>query len=168
MNTSKMLAMVGLCGALSVAGFGGDVTAQGTLTLGGRRSNFGKKNLRPGFTPDPARVNVTSGGSIDAHGLNLGANCVGFVTQTPDYIVNLRGTSSNLRFYVTASGDTTLLINGADSAWHCNDDWNGQTNPLVDIPNAGAGQYDIWVGSYQANANIRAQLFITELSSNHP
>ncbi len=168
MNTSRVMSIVGLVGALAVSGYGSQVTAQGSLTIGGPRANFGKRNVRTGFVPDPINVNVVSGGTIDASGLNLGAGCRGFVTQRPDYIVRFTGPSSMLRFYVTAPGDTTLVINGADGQWHCNDDSNGGTNPMVDIANAGTGQYDVWVGSYQSGQQIRGQLHITELSSNHP
>ncbi len=168
MNTSRVMSIVGLVGALAVSGYGSQVTAQGALTIGGNRGNFGRRAVRTGFVPDPINVNVVSGGTIDASGLGLGAGCRGFVTQRPDFIVNFTGPSSMLRFYVTAPGDTTLLINGADGHWHCNDDSNGGTNPMVDIANAGSGQYDVWVGSYQSGANIRGQLHITELASNHP
>jgi hypothetical protein len=69
---------------------------------------------------------------------------------------------------VTAPGDTTLLVNTAGGAWVCNDDSYGGTNPTVDIPNAGAGQYDVWVGSYRSGEQIRGALHITELANNHP
>jgi hypothetical protein len=160
---------------LVVSGFGHEVVAQSRLTIGGRSSNFGSSNLRTGFVPDPRNVNVTSGGNIDARTLGLGSGCVGFVTARPDHILRLTGTSANLRFYVTVPGasastrtDTTLLINGADGQWHCNDDSYGGANPTVNIPNAGPGQYDIWVGSYVSGANARGTLRITELDSNHP
>lgn len=168
MNMSRVLSVAGVLGALAVSGYGHEVSAQAGLTIGGSRANFGKKRLRPGFVPDPARVRIRSGGSIDARGLNLGAGCVGFVTQRPDYIVNLAGTSSNLRFYVVAEADTTLLVNTASGGWSCNDDSNGGHNPMVDVPNAGPGQYDIWVGSYRSGEIAPGTLFITELSSNHP
>lgn len=168
MHTSKVMSVVGLLGALAVSGYGSQVTAQGALQIGGNRANFGKRNLRPGFVPDPVRVNVVSGGNIDSSTLNLGTGCRGFVTARPDYIVRLNGTSSSLRFYVVAGGDTTLLVNTAGGTWACNDDSYGGTNPTVNIPNAGSGQYDVWVGSYQSGQTVRGQLFITELDSNHP
>jgi hypothetical protein len=165
---NKMLSVVGLLGALAVSGYGSQVTAQGALQIGGRTANFGRRNVAPGFVPDPINVAITSGGSIDASNLGLGAGCRGFVTRQPDHIINLTGTSANLRLYVTAPGDTTLLVNTAGGSWVCNDDSYGGTNPTVDIPNARAGQYDVWVGSYRSGEQIRGALHITELSSNHP
>ena len=165
---NKMLSVVGLLGALAVSGYGSQVTAQGALQIGGHTANFGSRRVAPGFVPDPINVAITSGGNIDASNLGLGAGCRGFVTRQPDHIVNLTGTSANLRIYVTAPGDTTLLVNTAGGAWVCNDDSYGGTNPTVDIPNAGAGQYDIWVGSYRSGEQIRGALHITELASYHP
>ncbi len=165
---SRMFGMVGLVGALAVSGFGSQVTAQGALQIGGQRANFGRRPVAPGFVPDPISVNIVSGGNIDARALGLGPGCVGYVTRQPDYIINLTRPTSFLRLYVTAGSDTTLLVNLANSRWSCNDDSFGGTNPTVDIPNAGPGQYDIWVGSYQAGVQARGQLHITELQGNHP
>ena len=139
------------------------------LTIGGSRANFGRRALRRGFVPDPTNVNVTSGGALNVSAMNLGAGCTGFVTQRPDFILNYTAASPGfLRFYVTAGGDTTLVINGADGQWYCNDDSNGSTNPMVDISSAATGQFDVWVGSYQAGENVGGVLHITELESNHP
>ncbi len=174
MNKSALLSGLGLASMLAVSGFGHEVVAQARLLTGGNASNFGASTFATGFMPDPRRINVTSGGTIDARTLNLGAGCVGFVTARPDHILHFSGTSTNLRFFVRVPGarasqrtDTTLLINGADGSWHCNDDSYGGANPTVNIPNAGAGQYDIWVGSYVSGANARGALNITELDR-HP
>ncbi|MDP3277894.1 MAG: peptidase S1 [Deltaproteobacteria bacterium] len=175
MNKSTIISAVGLVSALVVSGFGSQVVAQSSLSIGQNRANYGSTSLRPGFMPDPRSVRIVSGGNIDARTLNLGSGCVGFVTQRPDYIVRLTGRSANLRIYVSIPGaaassrtDTTLLVNTAGGQWRCNDDSYGGANPTVDVPNAGPGQYDIWVGSYVSGANARGQLMITELSSNHP
>jgi hypothetical protein len=168
MNTSKVLSTVGLLGALAVSGYGSQVTAQGALQAGGRTANFGVRDVRPGFVPDPISINIVSGGNIDARALGLGPGCVGWVTRQPDFIMRLGGNSPNLRVYVTAPSDTTLLINTANGQWRCNDDSYGSTNPTVDLPGAGPGQYDIWVGSYRNGEQARGQLRITELPGNHP
>jgi hypothetical protein len=138
------------------------------LTIGGRQANFGSRGVHTGFAPDPIQVHIASGGSINASTLGLGRDCVGFVTQRPDFILRFTGPSSMLRFYVLSPGESTLIINSPDRRWHCNDDSNGTLNPMVDFPNAGTGQYDIWVGSYMAGETVRGQIYITELNSNHP
>ena len=146
----------------------GPPASGGALQIGGRTANFGVRRVSPGFVPDPINVVVTSGGNIDTSSIGIGAGCRGFVTRNPDQIIRLTGTSANLRLYVTAPGDTTLLINDAAGRWHCNDDSYGGTNPTLDIENAGPGQYDVWVGSYRAGEMIRGVLHITELAANHP
>jgi hypothetical protein len=157
--------------ALAVAALvaaGTTAVAQTRLAIGGSASNFGRHVLSGGFLPDPYTVSITSGGSIDSSSLGLGAGCRGFVTRQPDYILDYRNAASFLRFYVTGSGDTTLVINDARGRWHCNDDSHGGLNPTVDINRPPSGQYDIWVGSYRANENIRTTLHVTEMRSRHP
>ena len=155
---------------LGFAAFGGDVVAQARLVIGGSSSNFGRTALSGGFMPDPWTTTITSGGSIDVRNLSLSPGCVGYATAQPDYILDYNNAASFLRFYFTpnGSGDTTLVINDASGNWHCNDDSFGGTNPTVDINNPPSGQYDIWVGSYRANANVRGTLHVTELRSRHP
>ncbi|MBC7171223.1 MAG: peptidase S1 [Polyangiaceae bacterium] len=146
--------------------------AQAALSIGGNQAHFGVHRLAPGFTPDPRVINVVSGGNIDVSTLNLGAGCTGWVTRQPDAIVHVQnGTSQLLRFFVRANGngDTTLVINDARGNWHCNDDVSGNNlNPLVDIANAGPGQYDVWIGSYRNGEQLGGSLNITELQSQRP
>lgn len=171
MKKSVVFGAFGLASLLMVSGYGHEVVAQSAgLQTGGSSSNFGSVTLASGFMPDPhRRRGVVAGGNIDARGLNLGSGCVGFVTRQPDYILHLTSASSSLKFKFNVPGarasartDTTLIINGADGSWHCNDDANG-ANPQVNFSNAGAGQYDIWVGSYVSGGNARGELQITEL-----
>ena len=147
------------------------VLAQTGLLIGGSASNFGNASLRGGYTPDPHNVRLVSGASgrnsVDVSRLSLAPGCRGHVTRQPDYILNYTQAASFLRFYATSTGDTTLVINDAQGNWHCNDDSVG-LNPMVDIANPPAGQYDIWVGSYRAGENLNATLSITELRSQHP
>jgi hypothetical protein len=147
----------------------GTVLAQAGLLIGGHEANFGSHSLRAGFLPDPKVIRVTSGGDIDASTLGLGAGCGGFVTRRPDAIVQFEGNTELLRFYVAAQGDTTLVINDPHGNWHCNDDSaDGNLNPMVDVGHAGPGQYDIWVGSYRSDEQIRGTLNVTEIESNSP
>lgn len=154
--------------AVGLALGGGTAIAQQGLAIGGSQSNFGSRTLSGGFMPDPSTVSIVSGGSLDARSMGLGPGCVGNVTRQPDYILNYRDAASFLRFYAVSGGDTTLIVNDANGRWHCNDDSNGGLNPMVDIANPPSGQYDIWVGSYSSNENLRSTLHITELRSQHP
>lgn len=140
--------------------------AQSPLVIGGRAANFGVQSLTGGFLPDPAQYSVVSGGSL--HGSVAGSACRGYVTGQPDIILHYSNAASFVRFFVRGQGDTTLIINDAAGRWHCDDDSGGSLNPMVDINNPPSGQYDVWIGSYQAGTNIRGTLGVTELRNVRP
>ncbi|MCC6872770.1 MAG: hypothetical protein IT378_00565, partial [Sandaracinaceae bacterium] len=50
------------------------------------------------------------------------------------------------RIMVNCAQDSTLVVQGPDGAYRCNDDADG-TNPIVQGPFT-PGQYRVWVGSY--------------------
>lgn len=127
---------------------------------------YGTVALRSGFTPDPHRQTLQSGGPIDAE--RLGGECRGFVADAPDYRLNWTAGSGNLPLVisVTSRADTTLVVNGPDGRWHCNDDGgNSGLNPSVVFRAPASGQYDIWVGTYGGARLEPASLSISELYS---
>ena len=147
------------------------MTAATELQIGGTVANFGVHRLSTGFMPDPATVEVVSGGDIDATTVDTGGvACAGFVTGQPDVIVQFDEMEGFLRFAFRPSADgadATLVINDGQGNWHCNDDASG-LNPVVDIANAVPGQYDIWIGSYNSTDRIPGQLLVTELEEVMP
>ena len=96
----------------------------------------------------PQTLSVIAGG-----GDNL-QNCpqpgVGYVATRPDFDFAFTDNSAgrDLEFRVNASCDTVLLVNDARGEWHFNDDGSNGLNASLRIPNAPAGGYDIWVGTY--------------------
>lgn len=131
--------------------------------------NYGEVSLASGFTPDPFTIHMTSGGSINVLEQGLPAECRGNVTTAPDFRLRLTSNSARLRIYFvadTSGSDTTLMVNSSNATWLCNDDYpNASLNPLVEISNAAAGQYDIWVGSFSSGEFVSGTLYITELDS---
>ncbi|WP_212612146.1 hypothetical protein [Sphingomonas lacunae] len=125
----------------------------------GLTANSGEITLNAGFTPDPYRVSLVSGGSID--GGALPGACVGMISDAPDFEVTYSGGSLPLTFRTQSSGDTTLIINGPDGNWYCDDDSGGGVNARVTFRNARAGTYDIWVGAIGGSA--ATTLLISEL-----
>jgi len=131
---------------------------------------YGAVTLTTGFTPDPNVVNVQSGGNVDASALNdrpHTGNCVGNIADAPD--VRLRYTAGSqfpLIISVDSRSDTTLVVNGPDGHWYCDDDGgvNGD-NPAVRFAHPASGQYDIWIGTYGASALRDARLYFSEVSS---
>jgi hypothetical protein len=132
--------------------------------------NFGSTSLTAGFVPDPFTTNITSGGSVNVS--YLGGGCTGWATSAPDFSVNyVSGAFTTLRFYFVATTpgqDATLIINGPNSSYSCNDDSFGTLNPTIDFNSPATGRYDVWVGSFAQGTFISGNLFVTENTGNHP
>ena len=123
-------------------------------------ATYGSINLRRGFRPDPRRVRLTAGGTIDASQVSEG--CVGNIARAPDYQVSYTaGRNRPLIFRATSSGDPTLVINDANGNWVCNDDSNDSLNAEVVFNQPTSGVYDVWVGSF-GEPTHQAELSITE------
>ena len=121
---------------------------------------YGDVRLEEGFPNDPYDIEVTAGGTeeVSERGCNYG-----FVAEAPD--VDLYYTtsgSSTLYIYAVSSEDTTILVNLPDGSWACDDDSYGDGDPILVIPGADAGLYDIWVGTYGDDL-VEATLFISEI-----
>ncbi len=151
-----------LTAGAAVAGPPGSQKYNAPVVDTSQRASYGEIYLSSGFTPDPYRVNLTSGGGVDA--TNIASGCVGMVARSPDFQLNYDASSLPLIFGVTSSNDTTLVINGPDGRWYCDDDSGDGSNPVMRIPNPPSGIYDVFVGAYGGNGGS-AQLYITELDS---
>ena len=127
-------------------------------------ANYGTITLNAGFDGDPRVIDLRAGGSINAS--SVGSSCSGFVTGNPDVKLNYSAGSLPLIISVAAQSDTTLVINGPDGRWYCNDDGgvNG-LNPSLRWNSPASGRYDIWVGTYSSGSTQPARLHISELSS---
>lgn len=128
-------------------------------------ATYGSVYLNSGFTPDPHNVSLTAGGSIDAS--NIGSPCTGSIARAPDFELTYSAGSLPLYIYATSSSDTTLVVNGPDGQWYCDDDSNGGTNPQVTFNTPRSGTYDIWVGTY-GGGTASAELHITEIAGDSP
>lgn len=124
-------------------------------------ATYGQTRLRSGFTPDPHSIRITAGGSIDAS--RIGSPCTGSIANAPDYEVTYTAGSLPLYIYAQADSDTTLVVNGPDGQWYCDDDSNGGLNPQVTFNSPRSGTYDIWVGTF-GGGTAAATLHISELS----
>ena len=127
-----------------------------------RPPSFGTINLTAGFADDPRIINVTAGGRLNA--ATIDSSCVGSVANSPDVRLNYTAGELPLIISVGSDSDTTLVVNGPDGRWYCNDDTNG-VNPVVRFNTPGSGQYDIYIGHYQQGRSIPAQLYISEVTS---
>jgi len=126
--------------------------------------NYGSMDLTAGFDSDPRVVAVQAGGSSAAS--NAGSNCTGFISHAPDLRLNYSAGSLPLIISADALSDTTLVVNGPDGSWYCDDDGgvNG-SNPAIRFNNPASGRYEIWVGTYRSGDMQPARLHISEISS---
>lgn len=127
--------------------------------------SFGEVSLISGFEPDPHTVSIYAGGSVDLSASRL-VDCVGFVSDAPDYrvVYDSDNQQRSLSFYAESESDTVLLINDPDGEWYCNDDYSDELGLAsgLDFSSPQSGVYDIWVGSYE-NEFSSATLYVTEL-----
>lgn len=124
---------------------------------------FGTLNLQTGYLPDPAVIPLIAGGDIDASA--LGETCRGYIANAPDFRVNYTaGADFPLIISAVSDTDVTLVVNGADGSWYCNDDHDG-LNPAISIQGPASGQYDIWVGVYGEPGEAPAGLYISEITT---
>ena len=128
----------------------------------GLTANFGEIRLNAGFTPDPYRVSITAGGSIDAYtDTDLPGACVGKISAAPDFEVTYSAGGLPLVFRTRSSTDTTLIINGPDGRWYCDDDSWGDGDAEVRFNNPQSGVYDVWIGTY-SDQPASGALIVTE------
>jgi hypothetical protein len=122
---------------------------------------YGSVRLSSGFPEDPHRVRLVAGGGEDAS--DLPGSCVGDIGDAPDYRLTFRADkgASPLIFRTLSNEDTTLVINGPDGRWRCDDDSYGDLDAEVVFNNPQSGVYDIWVGAFGGNPS--ATLLITEI-----
>lgn len=95
---------------------------------------------------------VVAGGSVNMFDNQCGIEAHGYIAQAPDFSLYFdpQGNVATLDISVQGDCDTLLLINDPNTNWLFNDDSN-DLQPRIDIGDAGAGRYDIWVGTFGAS-----------------
>jgi hypothetical protein len=155
MKTTHLLAAAAVFTALA-----GAAAAQDT----GATPNYSTLTLNAGFASDPRTVSVRAGGDINAQ-TAVSDTCRGFITNAPDVRLNYEAGSLPLIISVNASSDTTLVVNGPNGDWYCDDDSGEGTNPSVRFNGPVSGRYEIWIGTYRSGASQPATLYVSELNS---
>ena len=160
MRFSNSVSFIIICLALMAAAFYGTASAQSGLNAAGEPA-YGTRAFVPGFAPPQFSIDLVSGGANDVTSLQLGDNCLGYAAEDPDFVVELADDFERITILVDSRLDTTLIVNTPNGSWACNDDTNG-LNPAVVLRDAAAGQYQIWIGSYEQDASGISTLWVTE------
>ena len=120
---------------------------------------FGQVTLSAGFDDDPFQRRFRGGGPNDAS--RLPGSCTGNVGTAPDFRVTYTAGSAPLIFRSVSMADTTLVINGPDGRWYCDDDGFGDLDAEYRFNRPQSGVYDIWIGVI-GRTEADATLVITE------
>lgn len=102
----------------------------------------------------PQQYPMYAGGALDLSLCTSVPNGRGHVTAAPSFSISYdaRNTGRALEFRVDSQCDTTLLVNDATANWQFSDDDGGTVNPRLRLADAASGRYDVWVGTYGAEA----------------
>ena len=132
--TSRILALSALCAAALAS----PASAQEYVELTG------------GFGPESHNVTAYAGGDIDAS--TIAGGCVGMVGETDQVTLSFTAYGGPLIITAYSEADTSLVVNGPDGRWYCNDDTEG-LNPQVRWNRAQSGVYNIHVGAVSSSAD---------------
>lgn len=147
---AMLLTVIGGSTALAQTDAGDDLAPSAFLTM----------NLKAGFPLDPFVVSLNGGGEVDA--ATLDATCVGFIAEAPSFTVNWEGEVEAIDIFYHSDFDPTLVLQLPDGSYLCNDDASDNLlDPELTVEAPAAGQYNLWVGSYDAGQVIPGLLVIT-------
>jgi len=150
------------CGRRRVVVVSAGAVVAPAQTFGGP-PNFGYLNLPSGFLPDPMAAAGQAGGNLPAN--QLGAGCLGNISATPDHVVQTATGFQFFRIFVRSGVDTTLVVRDPSGQVFCNDDGGQGLNPMVQNTYWMPGNYEIWVGTYNAgDYGAPHQIYFTEIA----
>ncbi|MCC6614535.1 MAG: hypothetical protein IT320_13730 [Anaerolineae bacterium] len=129
----------------------------------------GSLDLGADFDPDPLTLPMSAGGPFDLVAANPGletqAHCVGFYNDAPNAIFRLNVPLTYIRLFFVAdeaSADATMVLRAPDGRWYCNDDSYNAVNPTLNVIGAPGGTYQLWLGSFEAEATISGTFYLTQ------
>ena len=131
----------------------------------------GSAALGVNFAPDPFRgQRLIGGGEIEINRSAAGEACTGLTGAAPDFRLTLAGDLPFLRLIFVADvvlADPTMLVILPDGARHCGDNAFGVLSPVIDLTNANAGDYLIWIGAHSTEP-VYGSLYATRRDDVYP
>ena len=123
-------------------------------------SRFGTVPLHAGFNPDPRVASGNAFGEVEAK--TIDQKCRGWISQTPDYLLD--ADTAFLRLYILArsASDVTLVVRKPDGAVLCNDNRHRTKDPMIhsSFP---IGTTQIWIGVKEQGATVPYRLGFSEV-----
>lgn len=109
-------------------------------------------------------LDMQAGGEVDAFAFD--SRCAGYVAAAPDYVISYQGQGTTpLDISADSGDDTTLLVIDPNGGVFCNDDANGSLNPALSISNPVAGEYAVWVGTFNNTGDTFPDAILTVSST---
>ena len=110
-------------------------------------ATYGDVRVPIGSNGMVSTIPLDAGGADDSS--QIVAGCIGFInSDRPDLTITLEGIFPDLVVSVRSDADTTLFVRTPDGSVFCDDDTDG-LNPVIRLPKAAAGRYDVWVGVFE-------------------
>lgn len=107
--------------------------------------------LAAGFSNDPRRIDVSSGGEAGLDLLDIA--CPGFADEAADVAVDYRAADFDLYFLLDTPGDSTIAVRTPSGDMLCNDDQVG-LNAGVVAEQPETGVYQIWAGQLGERSRV--------------
>ena len=123
-------------------------------------SRFGTVPLHAGFNPDPRVVSGEAVGELQARSVHR--KCKGWISETPDYLVEADTAFFQLYVLGRSRDDVTLVVRKPDGAVLCNDNRYGSKDPMVrgDFP---IGTTQVWIGVREKGGTATYRLGFSEV-----
>lgn len=122
-----------------------------------------QRTLRAGFAPDPNVSRIQAGGEVEIDE-DRGPDCTGFVTQAPTLRLTYAAGREELFIGVRSATDTVLMVRTPSGRTVCSDDRTDDIlDPGVSFDAPVSGEYQIWVGTYDEEGRVPAELHISEV-----
>lgn len=153
-------------GILSVAlATVGNALVANSVAVAQNSANFGVITLSSASGVPGGPVRGHTQGSVPLSSMarqdNQGNMCVGFAESEPDHMLRVEQDLGAIALQVNSNGgDTTLLIQSTDGRTWCGDDAGNSSDARVQIRNLTAGDYRVWVGSFDPGVRYQYTLQI--------
>jgi len=116
--------------------------------------------LHAGFSPDPRVVSGIAVGEIPARSIHR--KCKGWISETPDYLLETDTAFFNLHILGRSRSDTSLVVRKPGGTVLCNDNRSGTKDPML-RSHFPIGTTQVWIGVQDKGATADYRLGFSEV-----
>ena len=90
-----------------------------------------------------------------------GNDCLGFVGDQPNYLLNLESGFNELNLVISSNGDTTMAVEAPGGSLYCGDDTTASNQDAsLNLTNLPSGEYKVWIGAFDEGNDLNYSLEI--------